>query len=128
MVCTNTVHGHRRQLLKCPFSDLCVFTVLILSKISRYCKHNSVNETRHKYRHFLLTLCPLVMQLLHFTQIALYAFLMIYLLGKLWVVDKLFCSHNEIRSKEAGPHFIYLIFYGLYSVIVQFLFFSLRLM
>ncbi len=53
------------------------------------------------------------MQLLHFTQIALYAFLKMYLLGKMWVVDKLLCSHNEIRSKEAGPHFIYLIFYGL---------------
>lgn len=46
MVCTNAVHGHRRQLLKCPFSDLCVFTVLILSKISLYCKHNSVNKTQ----------------------------------------------------------------------------------
>lgn len=31
------------------------------------------------------------------------------------MVDKLLCSHNEIRSKEAGPHFIYLIFYGLFS-------------
>lgn len=63
------------------------------------------------------------MQLLHFTQIALYAFLMMYLLGKMWVVDKLLCSHNELRGKEAGPRFIYLIFYGLFSVIVQFLFF-----
>lgn len=28
------------------------------------------------------------------------------------VIDKLLCSHNEIRSTEAGPHFIYLIFHG----------------
>lgn len=67
------------------------------------------------------------MQLLHFTQIALYTFLKMYLLGKMWVVDKLLCSHKEIESKEAGPHFIYLIFFELFSGIVQFLFF-LRLM
>lgn len=59
------------------------------------------------------------MQLLHFTQIALYAFLKMYLFGgEMWLL----CSHNEIRSKEAGPHFIYLIFYGLLSVIVFFFF------
>lgn len=38
----------------------------------------------------------------------------------MWLIDKL-CFHNEIRSKEAGPHFIYLIFYGLFSVIFFFL-------
>lgn len=51
------------------------------------------------------------MQLLHFTQIALYAFLKMNLLGKIWVVDKLLCFHLEIGSKEAGPRFIYLMDY-----------------
>lgn len=39
------------------------------------------------YRLTVLTVCPLVMQLLHFTQITLYALLNMYLLRKLLVVD-----------------------------------------
>lgn len=49
------------------------------------------------------------MQLLHFTQIALYASLKMYLLGKMRLGDKLLCSHDEIGSTEAGPRFIYLM-------------------
>lgn len=67
------------------------------------------------------------MQLLHFTQIALYAFLTMYLLGgNVGGLTNLLCSHNEIRhrGKEAGPRFIYLIFYGLFFCNCSICFFS----
>lgn len=67
------------------------------------------------------------MQLLHFTQIALYAFLTMYLLGgNVGGLTNLLCSHNEIRhrGKEAGPRFIYLIFYGLFFCNCSIFFFS----
>lgn len=37
------------------------------------------------------------MHLLHFTQIALYAYATVYPMGKMWVFDKMLCSLDKIR-------------------------------